>query len=107
MNKEIEEMAKVIGDADQRCYEIDDCNSCPFHHIELGLCKERFVADALYTEGYRKQKVGRWIEHDDDWCGFFYTCSSCGCDWTTIDGTPQENNMRFCPECGAKMEGGE
>ena len=55
MNKQIEEMAKVIGDADQKCYEIEDCNDCSFHCIELGLCKERFIADALYTAGYRKQ----------------------------------------------------
>lgn len=50
---------------------------------------------------------GEWIEHDDDWCGAYYTCSACGCDWTTIDGTPQENNMKYCPECGAKMDGGK
>jgi len=47
---------------------------------------------------------GRWIEnqgYDDD---YYYTCSVCKCDWTTIDGTPTENNMRYCPECGAKMD---
>ena len=48
---------------------------------------------------------GHWMEHADDWCGAYYTCSACGCDWTTIDGTPQENNMKYCPECGAKMDG--
>lgn len=48
---------------------------------------------------------GEWIAHDDDWCGTYYTCSACGCDWTTIDGTPQENNMKYCPECGSKMGG--
>ena len=48
---------------------------------------------------------GEWIEKDDGWGGVLYTCSACGCDWTTIDGTPFENNMRYCPECGAKMDG--
>ena len=48
---------------------------------------------------------GEWIEKDDGWDGVLYTCSACGCDWTTIDGTPFENNMRYCPECGAKMDG--
>ena len=92
MNKEIEDMARYIHGNfithDTRY--IEDC---------------RAIAQELHSADYRKQRVGRWIEHDDDWCGFFYTCSSCGCDWTTIDGTPQDNNMRFCPECGAKMEG--
>lgn len=48
---------------------------------------------------------GKWIEQDDGWGGVLYTCSVCRCDWTTIDGTPFENNMRYCPECGAKMDG--
>ena len=50
---------------------------------------------------------GEWIEQDDGWDGVLYTCSVCRCDWVTIDGTPFENNMRYCPECGAKMDGGE
>lgn len=49
-------------------------------------------------------KHGEWIEKDDGWGGVLYTCSVCDCDWTTIDGTPFENNMRYCPECGAKMD---
>ena len=60
---------------------------------------------SLKNGDYRKQSEGEWIAHEDDWCGAFYTCSVCKCDWTTIDGTPQENNMRYCPECGAKMKG--
>ena len=48
---------------------------------------------------------GEWIEKDDGWDGVLYTCSVCNCDWCTIDGTPFENNMRYCPECGAKMDG--
>ena len=48
---------------------------------------------------------GEWIVNGDDVVGEYYTCSVCKCDWTTIDGTPAENNMRYCPECGAKMDG--
>lgn len=47
---------------------------------------------------------GAWVEHEDYNGDCYYSCSACGCDWTTIDGTPAENNMRFCPECGAKMD---
>ena len=47
---------------------------------------------------------GFWITHDDEVCGSYYTCSACKCDWCTIDGTPEENIMRYCPECGAKMD---
>lgn len=52
-------------------------------------------------------KHGRWIEKEGFDGDSYYTCSSCGCDWTTIDGTPAQNNMRYCPECGAKMDSEE
>ena len=52
-DKQVEEMAKVIGDADQRCYEMV-CDDCPLHDMELGLCKEKFIATDLYENGYRK-----------------------------------------------------
>ena len=49
---------------------------------------------------------GRWEEQDDGWGGTYYDCSACGESWTTIDGTPLQNNMNYCPNCGAKMDGG-
>lgn len=51
------------------------------------------------------RKKGKWLykpnEYDDD----TYECSQCGEPWTLIDGTPEENNMKFCPNCGADMRG--
>ena len=47
-------------------------------------------------------KTGRWIEFDDY---NTFSCSVCGILWTTIEGTPQDNGMNYCPHCGAKMEG--
>lgn len=49
---------------------------------------------------------GRWIPSDmgggepDE----AYICSECGEPWTLIDGNPAENNMRYCPNCGARMD---
>ena len=48
---------------------------------------------------------GRWEERDDGFGGTYYHCSVCGEDWCTIDGTPAENGMRYCPQCGARMDG--
>lgn len=46
-----------------------------------------------------------WIPCEDLWGNIDpWKCSCCGCDWTCIDGTPAENNMKFCPECGAIMD---
>lgn len=52
-------------------------------------------------------KAGKWIEKDG-WDGdVYYDCSACGESWITIEGTPWDNDMNYCPHCGAKMEGAE
>ena len=53
-----------------------------------------------------ERKSGKWEETDDGWDGTYYVCSECGCPWTLIDGTPKDNGMNFCPNCGADMRGG-
>jgi predicted nucleic acid-binding Zn ribbon protein len=32
-----------------------------------------------------------------------WECSACDCAWQLMEGSPEDNNMRFCPECGAKI----
>lgn len=48
---------------------------------------------------------GEWneVEGYDGDC--HYQCSLCGEEWTLNDGTPVENNMNYCPRCGARMDG--
>jgi rubrerythrin len=60
------------------------------------------IAKALYNKGYRKQSEGRWekrvfVIFDSEKIG--YRCSECNTTWDTE--TP------YCPNCGAKMKGGE
>lgn len=49
---------------------------------------------------------GRWIPSDmgggepDE----AYICSECGEPWILNEGTPEENNMRYCPACGVRMD---
>ena len=50
------------------------------------------------------QKSGKWIEMDGYDGDVYYDCSECGESWTTIEGTPWDNGMKYCPNCGAKME---
>lgn len=33
-----------------------------------------------------------------------YECSECGVVWDLDDGTPKDNEMYYCPKCGAKMD---
>ena len=58
-------------------------------------------------EKEEERKTGKWIEKYG-WDGdVYYDCSACGESWTTIEGTPWDNDMNYCPHCGAKMEGAE
>lgn len=54
-----------------------------------------------------ERKKGKWKETDDGWDGTYYVCSECGCPWTLIDGTPEDNGMNFCPNCGSFNGGAE
>ena len=49
-------------------------------------------------------KRGHWIEQNGYDGDVYYDCSVCKNSWTTIDGTPQDNGMSYCPCCGAKMD---
>lgn len=54
-------------------------------------------------------KHGYWEEVIDygGWGDTHYRCSVCGEEWYLEDGKPKDNNINFCPRCGAKMDGGE
>lgn len=51
------------------------------------------------------ERVGSWECIDDD--GGVYRCTACGDEWYLEAGTPEENNMHFCPHCGACMDAAE
>ena len=34
--------------------------------------------------------------------GLWY-CSNCHDEWLFYEGTPEENNLKYCPHCGAKV----
>ena len=54
-------------------------------------------------------KRGEWeeISEYNGWGDTHYRCSVCGEEWYLEDGTPKQNNMNFCPQCGADMRGKE
>ena len=50
---------------------------------------------------------GRWEDSIDEWFGTdVYTCSKCRESYVLVEGTPKENLWHYCPNCGAKMDGG-
>ena len=51
----------------------------------------------------QEQKTGHWIEKDGFDGDVYYDCSECGESWTTIEGTPWDNEWNYCPNCGCRM----
>lgn len=66
--------------------------------ISLMINEDR-IKDAVYLIATDAEPVrhGRWISH-----GSYFTCSACGEEQYGID-----TGRYYCPNCGAKMDGGE
>ena len=62
------------------------------------------IIDSVPAADVAPVRHGYWIEQCEE---SLYSCSACGTEWITIEGTPKENGMDFCPHCGAKMDGKE
>ena len=106
-NKQIEEIYEVLTrECDTSCVE------CKFDRLDL--CVPHHKAVALYNAGYRKQSEGEWKPFDflhdeenekDDWKR--YACSLCGFITEAYYRDVRDSGYKFCPNCGAKMKGGE
>lgn len=44
----------------------------------------------------------KWVEVGDPYINT-YACSNCGLWFVITDGTPDENNYNFCPNCGTRL----
>lgn len=49
-------------------------------------------------------KHGEWTEQEAPYVNT-YECSNCKRWFVLEDGTPEENNYNYCPNCGADMRG--
>lgn len=66
------------------------------------------VARMMPTVDAQLVAHGEWTACEDDWNEeTIYTCSVCNEDFLTVDGTPAQYLWNYCPNCGAKMQGGD
>ena len=97
--KQIEKMARVLNTCVAKCE--DGCT-----------CSGKEHAETLYNAGYRKQSEGEWKDHylikvkcpDNG-----YPSVKCSvCEMVCCDLVNNHHfAYHFCPNCGAKMKGGE
>ena len=82
---------------------IDTHTVCFYNEIDSPTLQALHMAiSALSAEAVQ----GEWIE-SEDWNGDnYYDCSVCGESFVLCDGTPSMNLYHFCPNCGARMKGG-
>ena len=94
--KQIEEMAKVIEITEQIARD-----------AHCGYPSPRMTASDLYDKGYRKQSEGKWSRFEVDsskgYGQVYYQHKDCNLNATQLFPRP----YHFCPNCGAKMKGGE
>lgn len=96
--KQIEEMAVVLTDG--------GCKTCVgCSHNNRFQCKPIYDAELLYNAGYRKQSEGEWV-HSDKAQHWFGKDECNKCHYHTADRIDL-SYFNFCPNCGAKMKGGE
>ena len=97
--KQIEEMAQTM------CEECACYSECDIK----GICDSVLEsADTLYRAGYRKQNEGEWRTVVDNKNDIVTECSACKKQfWFMKKGQLNIDRMPYCPNCGAKMKGGE
>ena len=96
-----------------------ECVCTPDENCDEGCLNQRIARLAQYentgltpeqvTELNERQseRRGKWEEITEygGWGETHYRCSVCGEEWHLEDGKPADNNMNFCPKCGARMDG--
>ena len=99
MNKQIEEMAKVVNEMDERNAHYYD----KFMQECEAFADADTIAKVLYNAGYRKQSEGEWVYNTDDFTPK-QRCTVCGYNKPILagEGVIQEPK-HFCPNCGARM----
>lgn len=79
-----------------------DCEKYFYEHLDdFHIAGAMNAIDEMPAADVAPVRHGRWIEQYEEG---LYSCSACGTEWVTIEGTPKENDMDFCPHCGAKMD---
>ena len=97
-----EEQIKEIAEITSR--DCGTCSNCEYGAMGHGGidCIDYFFAHTIYNAGYRKQSEGENVATHPSSA---FECSEC--HWEDLDLYAADSAYNFCPNCGAKMKGGE
>ena len=97
MSKEYIER-EVISEGIRKYYYKNPPNSSYQEGFDHGLDQAQRVILNAPVADVAEVRHGRWEKHGSKW-----QCTGCKV-LMSIDGTPQENLLYYCPNCGAKMD---
>ena len=88
----------------KREYAVDAVADVYYNTPDINLSCEKFEAAILKIQAADVAPVmhGRWISKNDHGYEWIFVCSNC--DY--VDGYPFNERPNYCPNCGAKMDGG-
>ena len=74
----------------------------PYAHAGESIDADVAISDikGMKSADVEPVRHGRWVKRGGKW-----QCTHCKV-LMSIDGTPKENLLNYCPNCGAKMGGG-
>lgn len=67
----------------------------------LKLIKKLQKENEELNKKIKEQKECAFREDGTEECLWY--CSNCHDEWLFYEGTPEENNLKYCPHCGAKV----
>ena len=100
--KTIEKMIKSYKEANKCGLSNNDFKSeiKALEHI-LSDYKRVLKENKELNKKIKEQKECAFREDGTEECLWY--CSNCHDEWLFYEGTPEENNLKYCPYCGAKV----
>lgn len=92
-----------LNDEIEACSDPDVYSQPVAYGTYLGLQYTRSMVETAETTDVQEVRHGRWISNELGGYKWAYYCSECS--W--VDGYPFNDRHRYCPNCGAKMDGDE
>lgn len=102
MYKNTDKIISHLNDEIEACGNPDGNNEPITYGTMLGLISAKAFIETAETADVQEVRHGKWISNELGGYKWAYYCSECG--W--LDGYPFNERHKYCPNCGAKMDGG-